>query len=182
MAMSATNHQPVPCQPWLHDLRVAVNGNVTALSAPSGDMGAHRAVGWSASGAQGVFVDDRRALCVLTVHLGQEAPVPVADASSGGRSDFFSCARQLGNPGADPTVEVRRHRTVRVQGITEVVDVISRADQPVQTDLVIRLGGDGAPICAVKSGIAAQSLQIAGIAIGRIGGFVLHLRLLDGAH
>jgi glycogen debranching enzyme len=161
MAMSATNHQQVPCQPWLHDLRVAVDGNVTALSAPSGDMGAQSAGRWSASGAQGVFVDDRRALCVLTVHLGQEAPVPVADASSGARSDFFSCARQLGNPGADPTVEVRRHRTVTVQGITEVVDVISRADQPVQTDLVIRLGGDGAPISAVKSGITTQGLLAA---------------------
>jgi glycogen debranching enzyme len=124
-------------------------------------MGAGSNGHWSASGAQGVFVDDRRALCVLSVHLGQEAPVPVADASSGDRSDFFSCARQLGNPGADPTVEVRRHRTVRDQGITEVIDVISRADQSVSTDLVVHLGGDGAPISAVKAGIAAQGLLAA---------------------
>jgi len=135
-----------------------VNGNVTALSTLSGDMGAEMGGHWSASGAQGVFVDDRRALSVLTVHLGQEAPVPVADASLGGRCDFFCCARQLGNPGADPTVEVSRRRTVIVQGITEVVDVISRADQLVQTDLVIHLGGDGAPISAVKSGIVTGAL------------------------
>jgi glycogen debranching enzyme len=158
MVMSAKNRQQVPRQPWLHDLRVAVSGNVTALSTLSGDMGAEMGGHWSAAGAQGVFVDDRRALSVLAVHLGQEAPVPVADASLGGRSDFFSCARQLGNPGADPTVEVSRRRTVIAQGITEVVDVISRADQLVQTDLVIHLGGDGAPIFAVKSGIVTGGL------------------------
>jgi glycogen debranching enzyme len=165
MAVPTEDRQPVPRQPWLHDLRVSVNGNVTALSASSGDMGAKVGGHWSACGAQGVYVDDRRALSVLTVHLGQEAPVPVADASSGGRSDFFSCARQLGNPGADPTVEVLRRRTVIVQGITEVIDVISRADQPVETDLVIHLGGEGASIFAVKSGMVTQAL-LAAVALG----------------
>ena len=161
MAMSTPSHQRVPRQPWLHDLRVAVNGNVTALSAPSGDMGAEVGGRWSASGAQGVYVDDRRALSVLTVHLGDETPVPVADANSGARSDFFSSARQLGNPGADPTVEVRRRRTVIAQGITEVIDVISRADHSVQTDLVIHLGGDAAPISTVKSGLVTEALLAA---------------------
>jgi glycogen debranching enzyme len=135
-----------------------VNGNVTALSAPSGDMGALAGGQWSAAGAQGVYVDDRRAISVLTVHLGNESPVPVADATSGGRSDFFCSARQLGNPGADPTVEVRRRRTVTVQGITEVVDVISRADHCVRTDVVLHVGGDGAPISSVKSGIVSETL------------------------
>jgi glycogen debranching enzyme len=116
---------------------------------------------WSATGAQGVYVDDRRVLSVLTVHLGQESPVPVADASSGGRSDFFACARQLGNPGADSTVEVRRHRTVTVQGIAEVVDVISRADQLVHSEVVLRVGGDAAPISSVKSGTVAEDLLAA---------------------
>jgi len=145
-------------QPWLHDLSVSVNGNVTALSAPGGDMGAEAGGAWSATGAQGVYVDDRRAVSVLTVRLGNECPVPVAEASSGGRSDFFSSARQLGNPGADPTVEVRRARTVTLQGITEVVEVISRADESVETDLVLHLGGDGSPISAVKSGAVAGAL------------------------
>jgi glycogen debranching enzyme len=148
-------------RPWVHDLSISVNGNVTALSARSGDMGAEVSGQWSAAGAQGVYVDDRRSVSVLTVHLGGEAPVPVADASSGGRSDFFASARQLGNPGADPTVEVRRSRTVIFQGVTEVVEVISRADHSVETDLVLHLGGDGAPIAAVKSGIVAEALLAA---------------------
>ena len=143
---------------WVHDLSVSVNGNVTALSAPGGDMGARVDGRWSATGAQGVYVDDRRVVSVLTVQMGDDSPVPVADASSGGRSDFFSSARQLGNPGAASTVEVRRARTVTLQGITEVVDVISRADHVVETQLVLRLGGDGAPISAVKSGAPAGAL------------------------
>jgi glycogen debranching enzyme len=157
-AISAESSRQIPRQPWLHDLRVAVNGNVTALSAPSGDIGSVLGGSDSATGAQGVYVDDRRAVSVLTVELGGESPVPVADASSGGRSDFFSSARQLGNPGADPTVEVRRARTVTAQGITDAVSVISRADDVVETDLVLYLGGDGAPISAVKSGAAAGIL------------------------
>jgi glycogen debranching enzyme len=160
-AKSAQNAQEIPRQPWLHDLRVSVNGNVTALSARSGDMGAVVGGSWASTGAQGVYVDDRRSVSVLAVRLGSESPVPVADASSGGRSDFFASARQLGNPGADPTVEVRRRRTVTVQGINEVVDVVSRADQPVETDVVLHLGGDGAPISSVKSGIVPGALLAA---------------------
>ena len=157
-AKPAERPEQTPGQPWVHDLSISVNGNVTALSAPNGDMGALVGGAWSTTGAQGVYVDDRRAVGVFTVHLDGESPVPVADASSGGRSDFFSSSRRLGNPGADPTVELRRHRTVIVQGITEVLEVISRADQPVETDVVLHVGGDGAPISSVKSGIVAQAL------------------------
>jgi glycogen debranching enzyme len=160
-AKSARDVREIPRQPWLHDLRVSVNGNVTALSSSSGDMGTVVGGMWVSGGAQGVYVDDRRSVSVLAVSLGSESPVPVADASSGGRSDFFSSARQLGNPGADPTVEVRRGRTVTVQGITEVVDVISRADTLVETDVVLHLGGDGAPISSVKSGVVSEVLLTA---------------------
>ena len=156
--MTTPSSEQISRQPWVHDLSISVNGNVTALSAPSGDMGAEVGGVWSATGAQGVYVDDRRAVGVFTVHLGSESPVPVANASSGGRSDFFSSSRQLGNPGADPTVELRRRRTVIVQGITEVLEVISRADQHVETDVVLHVGGDGAPISSVKSGIVAEAL------------------------
>jgi glycogen debranching enzyme len=138
-----------------------VSGNVTALSSASGDIGAVVGGRWASGGAQGVYVDDRRSVSVLAVSLEGESPVPVADASSGGRSDFFSAARQLGNPGADPTVEVRRARTVTVQGITEVVEVVSRADTVVDTGVVLHLGGDGAPISSVKSGIVSEVLLTA---------------------
>jgi hypothetical protein len=160
-AMTAADSEQIARRPWVHNLSISVNGNVTALSAPSGDMGSLVGGKWSADGAQGVYVDDRRAVSELAVHLGNESPVPVADASSGGRSDFFSSARQLGNPGADPTVEVRRRRTVIVQGITEILDIASRADQCVETDVVLHIAGDGAAISSVKSGIVTEALLAA---------------------
>ena len=123
-------------------------------------MGSVEAGRWSAAGAQGVYVDDRRAMSVLAVRLGHELPVPVADASSGARSDFFASARGLGNPGADPTVEVHRHRTVIAQGITEVIKVVSRADQPIETQVVLHLAGDGAPISSVKSDAVVEDLLL----------------------
>jgi len=150
----------IPRQPWLHDLSVSVNGNVTALSARSGDMGSALSGQWSTTGAQGVYVDDRRAVSVLAVQLGEVLPIPVADASSGARSDFFASARGLGNPGADPTVEVQRHRTVIAQGITEVIEVVSRADQPIEMQVVLHLAGDGAPISSVKSDAVVETLLL----------------------
>ena len=152
--------EQIPRQPWLHDLSVSVNGNVTALSARSGDMGSALSGQWSTTGAQGVYVDDRRAVSVLAVQLGEVLPIPVADASSGARSDFFASARGLGNPGADPTVEVQRHRTVIAQGITEVIEVVSRADQPIETQVVLHLAGDGAPISSVKSDAVVAALLL----------------------
>jgi hypothetical protein len=159
--MTAKNLDVTARRPWVHDLSISVNGNVTALSARSGDMGSAVDGQWCALGAQGIDVDDRRPVSVLAVRLGSESPVPVAEASSGGGSGFFLSARQLGNPGADPTVEVHRRRTVTVQGITEVVEVTSRADQTVETDVVPYVGGDGAPIASVKSGIVAETLLAA---------------------
>ena len=44
-------------QPWLHELCICVDGNATALSAPSGDI--------EPGTAQGLYVDDARALSSL---------------------------------------------------------------------------------------------------------------------
>ena len=143
---AADQPRPTPRQPWLHELSICVSGNVTALSAGSGQV--------DGSGAQGVFVDDRRVLSRLEVRLGEEESAPVAAASAGAVSEFLASARHLGNPGADPTVEVARRREVIAQGIRETVQVRSRADHPVSADLVVRVAGDAALISTVKSGLA----------------------------
>ena len=147
----AADHQhpsapPSPRQPWLHELSTCVSGNVTALSAASGQV--------EGTGAQGVFVDDRRVLSLFDIRLGAEASAPVAAASAGAVSEFLASARHLGNPGADPTVEVARRREVVAQGIRETVHVRSRADEPVVADLLVRVAGDAALISTVKSGLA----------------------------
>jgi glycogen debranching enzyme len=135
-----------PRQPWLHELAVCVDGNVTALSAPSGQI--------EGTGAQGVFIDDRRILGLFTARLGCEETTAVASASAGARSDFFGSARHLGDGGADPTVEVLRQRRLSGGALQEVIRVSSRASQTVQSDLGLCLGGDGAPIGSVKGGMA----------------------------
>lgn len=135
-----------PRQPWLHDLAVCVDGNITVLSAQNGQI--------DGTGAQGLFIDDRRILGLLTARLGREETAAVVSASSGARSDFFGSARHLGDAGADPTVEVLRERQVDRGALREVMRVTSRASHVVQTDLVVHLGGDGAPIASVKAGMA----------------------------
>ena len=48
-----------------------------------------------------------------------------------------------------------------VQGITEILDIASRADQCVETDVVLHIAGDGAAISCVKSGIVPEALLAA---------------------
>lgn len=142
-------------QPWLHELSVCVDGNVTALSGPSGDM--------TGDGAHGVYVDDRRVVSVLQVALGDEPVAPVARSSSGSRSGFVASARHLGDDGPDPTVELHRHRRVVAMGLEERLVVVSRAATTVRSELVVRVAGDGADISAVKSGTATGPTSVVSV-------------------
>ena len=100
-------------QPWLHELCICVDGNATALSCASGDI--------RPGTAEGFYVDDVRALSSLRVTVSGEAPSPVSHGASGSRAEFFLSARNLGNPGADPTVEVRRvARGIDLEGLARL--------------------------------------------------------------
>jgi glycogen debranching enzyme len=131
-------------QPWLHELSICVDGNATALSAPSGDI--------EPGTAQGLYVDDVRALSCLRVTVSGEAPSPVAHAASGARAEFLGSARNLGNPGPDPSVEVHRTRHLDGPVLVEEVEVVSRADSTVSAHVAVALAADGAPVSAVKAG------------------------------
>ncbi len=48
----------------------------------------------------------------LSVRVAGEPVSPVASGARGARAEFFGVARGLGSRGADPTVEVRRVRTL----------------------------------------------------------------------
>ena len=142
--------EPVGQQPWLHDLAICVDGNGTALSETDGSM--------RGRGAHGFFVDDQRAVSHFTVSLGAAQLVKVAHSSRGPRSEFFTSARGLGDPGPDPTVELHRRRRLAGGTLRERVSVASRASRVVDAPLVIRLGGDGADIGPVKAGVATGEL------------------------
>ena len=137
-------------QPWLHELCICVDGNATALSAPSGDI--------EPGTAQGFYVDDARALSCCLVQVSGEAPSPVAHGASGARAQFFLSARNLGNPGPDPSVEVRRVRRLDGPVMTETIEVVSRAEEPVACQLLVELAADGAPISDVKAGHLSHPL------------------------
>ncbi|SDO87626.1 Glycogen debranching enzyme (alpha-1,6-glucosidase) [Pedococcus dokdonensis] len=139
---------PSPRQPWLHDLRIIVDGNATALSATDGDV--------VPGTAQGLFVDDVRVLSRLELTVSGESPTPIASAASGAAAEFFGAARGLGDPGPDPTVEVHRVRTLEAASLVEQVTITSRAAEPVTATLRIELGSDGLDIAKVKYGVCAE--------------------------
>ncbi|HEY8306231.1 MAG TPA: glycogen debranching N-terminal domain-containing protein [Lapillicoccus sp.] len=131
-------------QPWLHDLSITVDGNSTQLSSQGGDV--------EPGSAQGFYVDDVRMLNCLLVRVAGEPASPVAGQAQGARAEFFGAARAVGDPGADPTVEVRRVRTLAGSRLVEEVSVISRATEPVRATLEIEIGCDAMPIGSVKGG------------------------------
>lgn len=141
-------------QPWLHDLEIAVNGPATALSTRSGQMG-HGATGW--------IVDDRRILRSLHASLSDQDTVPIAASSSGPTSHFWGAARHLGDPGADPTVDVHQKTHLGLHELLVEITVSSRASEPVVTELLVTVGADGIDLSEVKGGAitgAAPSITL----------------------
>ena len=128
-----------------------MHGTVTCLSHRSGDVDA----GAEAGAATGLFVDDRRVLDLLSLTVDDVAPVPVVAATAGPSTECLLLARNVGDPGPDPTVEVRRHRVLRDTGMTETVTVTSRAATEVRCVVLLRARGDGAELHTVKSGRTA---------------------------
>jgi glycogen debranching enzyme len=137
--------EPALRQPWLHELTITADGSSTQVSSAGGDI--ERAT------AQGFYVDDVRLLDGLSVRVGGEPVSPVASGARGARAEFFGVARGLGSRGADPTVEVRRVRTLHGAQLVEEVTVTSRAEETVRATLELELACDDLPIGSVKSGL-----------------------------
>jgi glycogen debranching enzyme len=136
--------QQSPRQPWLHDLRIIVDGNATTVSATTGDL--------SPAAGHGFFVDDVRVLSRLELTVAGEPPSAVASGAGGARAEFFGAARGLGDDGPDPTVEIRRVRTLVGGTLHEDLTVTSRASSTVRAALRLELGSDGLSIARVKYG------------------------------
>ncbi len=134
----------VPRQPWLHELNITVLGSCTALSTTSGDI--------TPSGANGLFVDDRRVISELSILLGGEPPIRIFDTALASRAEFLGSGRNLGTASPDPVVEVHRHRQLDDMVMTERIEVTSRAAESISTRLQVRVASDGATIIEVKAG------------------------------
>ncbi|WP_205843966.1 glycogen debranching N-terminal domain-containing protein [Nakamurella deserti] len=134
-----------PRQPLLHDLVTSVAAPVVALSDPGGDI--------RPAGAQGVYAADLRWIsrCELTVDgaVGE----PIATATPGADSaEFVVLVRHLGNPGADPTVWIRRTRTVTPAGCAERLHLVNQSDAGIRPTVSLLVAADLAPIETVKMG------------------------------
>lgn len=148
---------PRPQQPWLHDLRITVDGPATVVCADDGDIGDDVA---GAGAGTGVFVDDRRVVSRLQMRLDGDPATAVAASAVGNRSEHWLAARQLGDAGADPTVEVHRARVIDAPSFTETITVTSRASEVVTASLTLDLAGDGAEIATVKRGLHSDPLPV----------------------
>ncbi|MGC4112026.1 MAG: glycogen debranching N-terminal domain-containing protein [Nocardioides sp.] len=150
-------------QPWLHELDVTVLGTVTCVAGNDGDLGD--------SPASGLYVDDRRV--VRDLRLRYDAPdvrrcERLASHAVGERAVDYLVARSLGTPGPDPTVTLRRTRTLCGLGAHEQLVVSSCALAPVTTTVTVELGGDGLDLASVKAG--ADSPGLLPVEIGGTGG------------
>jgi glycogen debranching enzyme len=137
-------------QPWLHTLTTCVDGNTTVLSDRSGDV--------IAGTAHGLYVDDVRVLSHLALTVQGEAPAWVASEAHGATAEFLLSARNLGVPGADPQVEVRRTRRLEGPHLRERLAVTNRGPGPVSCRLELEVAADGNGIAAVKAGHTAAQL------------------------
>ncbi|MDT5028693.1 MAG: hypothetical protein QOE61_5119 [Micromonosporaceae bacterium] len=134
-----------PLQPLLHDLTAAAHAPTAVLSDHSGQIAGH--------GVQGVFYADCRALSRAVLRVDGLEPVPVMHALDGAHgARFAGLARQLGDPGPDPTVRVDRVRRVVQDGLTEEIRISSTAAATVRATVTLDLDCDLAPMDVVKSG------------------------------
>jgi glycogen debranching enzyme len=137
-------------QPYLHELVTAVRTPVLALSDTDGQI---------RSGVHGVFRSDRRLLSVLTVRVGGVEPVPAGTATvDANHVRFLGVLRELGDPGADPTVTLERSRRLTADDAVETIAVVSRARERVTSVLEVEVAADLAAMADVKAGGSAPAL------------------------
>jgi glycogen debranching enzyme len=132
-------------QPWLHDLVVALAAPTQIWCGLDGQV--------RASGAQGVYHGDVRALSRAELQVGGREPVAVQVEPEDGTSMLaVGIARHLGDRIPDPTVRVERRRRVSPGQVVEDVALVSAAHEAVRTDVRLLLAGDLAGMDEVKSG------------------------------
>jgi glycogen debranching enzyme len=131
-------------QPYLHEHLTCVAAPATWLSRASGQL---------IDGVDGLYVNDRRILRRLVVTVDGTRPEPLSARTLGASAaEFLGVLRELGDPGPDPTVVLRRQRTVDPAGGTETLTLVNRARAAVSATVVVEAGTDFAAMGAVKDG------------------------------
>ncbi len=132
-------------QPLLHDLAVTLRAPTVCLSGADGQI--------RDTGTQGVIAGDVRVLGRAVVTVDGAEPEPIAHGTDGASAEYFiGLLRDLGGSGDDPTVWLRRDRTVRGDGIAERFTLVNRADTDLTVVLELAVGADLASVGSIKAG------------------------------
>jgi glycogen debranching enzyme len=138
-------------QPFLHDLAVTVSAPSQVWSARDGQI--------RRTGAQGVYDGDCRVLTRAELTVAGAEPVVVAAGPAGRASlEVVAVASAVDEPGADPTVRVRRVRVVRPGEVVETIEVQAATERPVHVPIRVDLACDLAPLEGVKVGDVPPTL------------------------
>jgi glycogen debranching enzyme len=138
-------------QPLLHELLVATTAPTQAWSGPDGQLRPH--------GAQGVYHGDVRVLSQAVLFVdGLEPEVISAGPAGPGGVEVIALVRGVDEPGADPTVRLRRTRRVAPGSARETLELTAATVEPVQVAITLHLACDLVDLEAVKSGRTAAPL------------------------
>ncbi|GAB2601345.1 amylo-alpha-1,6-glucosidase [Kribbella endophytica] len=143
----------------LHELVTTLAAPWVVLSPRSGQL--------TGVGAEGVYARDRRILSRMVVTVDGREPLavhvdesvsarPTAEGSRGGVTVFGAVVEGLGDGGHDPTVRLRRTRTVDGEGLTERLTLVNNSHLTVDCTLNVALGTDLAGTAEVRSEAAAD--------------------------
>ena len=132
-------------QPYLNELVSAVYAPSVSLSGPDGQM--------RSPGAEGLYVQDLRALSGMVMTLDGAEPAPIGyDLVGGTINEFYLAVAASPGPGYDPQVLVSRRRALSPDGMTETFTVTSYAPAGLDFRLELELACDLASMGAVKAG------------------------------
>ncbi|MGH9106375.1 MAG: glycogen debranching N-terminal domain-containing protein [Acidimicrobiales bacterium] len=105
------------------------------------------------SGAQGLYVQDLRALSQLLVTVAGKEPVPLGyDLMGGEANQFHGIVAGSGADGADPRVFVLRERAVNPEGLVERFTIESHLAPALACRLELKLACDLAGVASVNAG------------------------------
>lgn len=135
----------MPLQPLLHDLLVATMAPTQAWSGRDGQV--------RPAGAQGFYDGDVRVLSRAELTVAGAEPEAISAGPAGpGAVEVVALLRGVDGPGADPTVRLRRRRTVVPGGVEERLAVANATDGVVVVPLEVTLAADLAQMEPVKAG------------------------------
>ncbi|WP_227422554.1 amylo-alpha-1,6-glucosidase [Pengzhenrongella sicca] len=132
-------------QPLLHDLLAATMAPTQAWSGPDGQV--------RACGAQGYYHGDVRVLSSAVVTVDGIEPETIAAGPAGpGAVEMLALLRRADGPGADPTLALRRLRTVAPGLVRERLELTCATAGPVTLLLEATFACDLADMDRVKMG------------------------------